>query len=149
MEEYNYNLFVGNIITAIFMIIACYFGTIKFHERQHGLSSNPINEFITVGFLEDSPTVIESKKQPSAPNQLKSKHKPKAKPVSDTKKTVVKEKIVRNENNFTPLQQDCHDALKSLKVTNKEAQYLVHTIFNTHDPKTIQDFLQLAFVRGK
>lgn len=150
MEEYNHNLLLGNVFTAIFMIIACYFGTIKFHQTQAG-QSLPINDYITLGFIEEEPTVIEKKVQIQQPQK---KQRQKISKNADSHKNnvttkPVKTKVNRNQNGFTELQQDCHDALLGLKVTKKEAQYLVHAIFNNHNPKTIQEFLQLAFMRGK
>lgn len=149
MEEYNYNLLLGNVVTAIFMIIACYFGTIKFHQTQAGIC-NPlsIDDFIPVGYIEESPTVI------GKPRSVKIKPTPKTKTTHNINKkqpqtTKKPAPAPRNNDGFTELQQDCYDALKGLKVTAKEARYLIHTIFNKHNPKTIQDFLQLAFVRGK
>lgn len=149
MEEYNYNLLVGNVVTAIFMVIACYFGTIKFHSTQFGLSKPiGIDDFIPLGHVEDMLTPI-SKIEPAKVRSTQVK-KPRSNSVKPKQKVIHKEKAApRNESGFTELQQDCYDALKGLKVTAKEAKYLVHSIFNKHNPKTIQDFLQLAFVRGK
>ncbi len=60
-----------------------------------------------------------------------------------------KPKIARNQDGYTSLQQDCFDALKSVGIkTVKERKYLVNAIFNDNDPKTIQEFLHIAF-RGK
>jgi hypothetical protein len=150
MEEYNHNLLLGNVFTAIFMIIACYFGTIKFHQTQAGQSS-PINDYITIGFIEEEPTVIEKKTTIKSPPSEQRKKANKKVATNKNTKTVrpVQSKVSRNQNGFTELQQDCHDALLGLKVTKKEAQYLVHTIFNKENPNTIQEFLQLAFMRGK
>ena len=145
MQEFEYNLFLGKVCTAIFMIIACYFGTIKFHQTQYGLSK-PINDFFPLGFIEETPIVIE--KAPAIINNDNAKRK---KTTQKPKKIMhpPKPQIIRNNLGFTPLQQDCYDALKGLKVTAKEAKYLIHTIFNKHNPQTIQEFLHLAFMRGK
>jgi hypothetical protein len=148
MEEYNHNLLLGNVFTAIFMIIACYFGTIKFHQTQADQSS-PINDYITIGFIEEEPTLIEKKTTIKLPPSKQRKKANKKVATNKNSKTITPAKINRNQNEFTALQQDCHDALLGLKVTKKEAQYLVHTIFNKENPKTIQEFLQLAFMRGK
>jgi hypothetical protein len=147
MEEYNYNILVGNVVTAIFMIIACYFGTIKFHQTQAGVCKPvSMDDFIPVGYIEDAATPI-CRTEPTKPVQI---NKPTTHRTIKPKPKTVKRKteIPRNTDGFTELQQDCYDALKGLKVTAKEAKYLVHSIFNKHNPKTIQDFLQLAFVRG-
>lgn len=50
---------------------------------------------------------------------------------------------------YTPLQQDCYDALIGLKMTKKEAKFVVNNTFNKHDINTIQEFLSLAFIRPK
>lgn len=58
-------------------------------------------------------------------------------------------KTNRNHNGYTPLQQDCFDALKSLGIKAvKERKFIVSNTFNKHDPKTIQDFLKVALHRG-
>ena len=55
----------------------------------------------------------------------------------------------KNADGSTQLQQDCFDALKSLGVkTKKERTFIVHNTFNKHTPTTIQEFLQLALMRG-
>lgn len=55
----------------------------------------------------------------------------------------------RNANGYTQLQQDCFDALKSLGVrTHKERTFIVNSTFNKYNPKTIQEFLKLALMRG-
>jgi hypothetical protein len=55
----------------------------------------------------------------------------------------------KNADGYTQLQQDCLDALKALGVkTKKERTFIVHTTFNKHNPTTIQEFLQLALIRG-
>lgn len=55
----------------------------------------------------------------------------------------------KNADGYTQLQQDCFDALKSLGVkTKKERTFIVHNTFNKHTPTTIQEFLQLALMRG-
>lgn len=137
MDEYNYNILLGNVTTAIFMIIACYVGTIKFHQTQNGLSQPiSIDDFIPLGYVEEDPQPIN---KPIKAIKSRGIERPKKQPIKPVK---------RNANGFTELQQDCYDALKGLKISNKESKYLVHSIFNKHNPKTIQDFLQLAFMRA-
>ena len=51
----------------------------------------------------------------------------------------------RNSRGYTQLQQDCFDALKSLGIKAvRERDYIISSTFNKHNPKTIQEFLQLA-----
>ena len=58
-------------------------------------------------------------------------------------------KTNRNHNGYTPLQQDCFDALKSLGIKAvRERKFIVSNTFNKHDPKTLQDFLKVALHRG-
>jgi outer membrane biosynthesis protein TonB len=66
--------------------------------------------------------------------------KPKTKPETQPKQV---ERLV-----YTPLQQDCYDALIGLKMTKKEAKFVVNNTFNKHDINTIQEFLALAFIRS-
>jgi hypothetical protein len=55
----------------------------------------------------------------------------------------------KKDDGYTDLQKDCFEALKSLGVkTNKERTFLIHNTFNNHNPKTVQEFLQLALVRN-
>jgi hypothetical protein len=41
--------------------------------------------------------------------------------------------------------RDCNSAMKSLKVPSNERKYLIAKIFNEHSPKTVQEFIALAF----
>lgn len=60
-----------------------------------------------------------------------------------------KEEEQRNSNGYNQLQQDCFDALEALGVkTKKERTFIVNNTFNKHNPKTVQDFLQVALIRG-
>lgn len=145
MDEFTHTINISNFVTAIFMIIACYFGTIRFHETRHGMHK-PFNDFIPIGFIEESLTPIE-KRTHATIEKAHISERPKKQPIIQKANNARKE-IPRNKNGFTRLQQDCFDALKGLKVTKKEATYIVHTVFNKHNPQTIQEFLQLAFMRG-
>jgi len=44
------------------------------------------------------------------------------------------------------LKEDCNAAMKSLGVDYKQRQYLLKTIFNKFNPKTVEEFLRQAFV---
>lgn len=60
-----------------------------------------------------------------------------------------KSKAKRNSNGYTDLQQDCYEALRSLGVkTARERKFVVNNTFNQHNPKTVEEFLSLAMVRG-
>lgn len=43
------------------------------------------------------------------------------------------------------LMRDCNSAMKSLRVPSNERKYLIAKIFNEHSPKTVQEFIALAF----
>ena len=59
------------------------------------------------------------------------------------------QKVQRNHNGYTELQQDCFDALKSLGIKAvRERQFIISNTFNKHDVKTVQDFLKVALHRG-
>lgn len=45
------------------------------------------------------------------------------------------------------LKRDCNSAMKSLKVPANERKYLLTKVFNDHSPKTVQEFITLAFKR--
>jgi len=59
------------------------------------------------------------------------------------------QKVQRNHNGYTELQQDCFDSLKSLGIKAvRERQFIISNTFNKHDIKTVQDFLKVALHRG-
>jgi hypothetical protein len=65
------------------------------------------------------------------------------------KESLPKKEEHRNSNGYTQLQQDCFDALAALGVkTKKERTFIVNNTFNQHNPKTVQEFLQLALIRA-
>lgn len=43
------------------------------------------------------------------------------------------------------LKEDCNAAMKSLGVDYNQRQYLLKTIFNKFNPKTVEEFLRQAF----
>lgn len=46
------------------------------------------------------------------------------------------------------LKQECNLAMKSLGVGSKERKYLISVVFEKHNPKSVQEFLQKAFIRN-
>lgn len=50
---------------------------------------------------------------------------------------------------YSEFQQECFEALKGLGTSVKESKFIVNTVFNNHNPKTLQEFINLAFIRGK
>jgi hypothetical protein len=83
--------------------------------------------------------IITPKTKPVATQIPKPKLRPKTQPKTQSQQT---ERLV-----YTQLQQDCYDALIGLKMTKKEAKFVVNNTFNKHDINTIQEFLALAFIR--
>ena len=79
----------------------------------------------------------------------KSKTQPKRNAARPATQQVQSQKVQRNHNGYTDLQQDCFDALKSLGIKAvRERQFIISNTFNKHDVKTVQDFLQVALHRG-
>ena len=117
----------------------------------------------TLATVKDSPEVIIQPSQVQPPpvpkpktkkTKNKKKSKTKAKPQSNIKaarkpshKPIASSS--RNKNGYTELQQDCFEALKSLGMkTVRERKFIVSTVFNDHNPNTVQDFLKLALSRS-
>lgn len=45
---------------------------------------------------------------------------------------------------YTKLHEDCFLALRGLGMSAKESKFIVHSTFNKHDVKTVQEFIYLA-----
>lgn len=69
--------------------------------------------------------------------------------LEEKKETNNKDKQTKDRTGeYTDLQMDCIAALKSLGIkTKKEQKFLVNNIFNKHNPKTVEEFIKLAFAR--
>ena len=66
-----------------------------------------------------------------------------------TKKKKTRKKKKAQAQGYNQLQQDCLDALKSIGVkTARERKFIVNSTFNKHNPKSVQEFLSLAMMRG-
>tara|TARA_Y100000385_G_scaffold195050_1_gene201907 strand:+ start:9328 stop:9687 length:360 start_codon:yes stop_codon:yes gene_type:complete len=72
-----------------------------------------------------------------APQQTPAKPKP-LKPKPETVKVIDEEERV--------LKTDCELALKKLGCDNKHSKYIIKMTFEKHSPKTVEEFLQKAFV---
>jgi hypothetical protein len=122
-----------------------------------------ISDKIVLAEYEDSSMQQQMNNQvspPPVPKAKKRKKKPSTKPKSSSKKanmqaarkpsaTPTKPAVERNQNGYTSLQQDCFDALKSLGIKAvRERKFIVSTVFNEHDPSTVQDFLKVALSRS-
>jgi len=91
------------------------------------------------------PPVPKTKTKAKAKPKKKANMQAARKPSSAPSKPAVE----RNQNGYTPLQQDCFDALKSLGIKGvRERKYIVSKTFNEHDPKTIQEFLTITMSRS-
>ena len=91
--------------------------------------------------------------QPRQSSRTKQKRKKKTQPKRNAARPATQsaqpQKVQRNHNGYTELQQDCFDALKSLGIKAvRERQFIISNTFNKHDIKTVQDFLQVALYRG-
>lgn len=109
---------IGNIFATIFTLMILYY---FFKEVFSNKEPIHINDFFTIGYIEDSNNVTVN----------------------------VKNKIIKDvKNNFESQQLylDCIDALHALGMKKTEAKKKAKEIFasSTNPPKTVQDFLVIA-----
>ena len=101
--------------------------------------SDPSKHITLTSYLTD----FEDKSKPEV--TLKEIHEPKK--TTKTKLANIKPPPVPpapKEDNLD-LKRDCNSAMKSLKVPANERKYLLTKVFNDHSPKTVQEFITLAF----
>lgn len=84
--------------------------------------------------------------QEQLPYQVKAIIQEQKSVAKNDKPTVSKKKVSQEYDEF---QQECFDALKGLGTSAKESKFIVNTVFNKHTPKDLQEFINLAFIRGK
>lgn len=103
--------------------------------------SDPRKHLTIISYLTD----FEEKTQPSS---TKTKSAQRQKKDVEFNKESNKNKPSRQaeEKPNEQLKEDCNAAMKSLGVDYKQRQYLLKTIFNKFNPKTVEDFLRQAFV---
>ena len=75
------------------------------------------------------------------------KQKPTPKPVVENKPKNAQPKKPVERKAYTPLQQDCYEALLALGMGKKESKFVVNNTFNNHDIKTIEEFLYTSLRR--
>lgn len=82
-------------------------------------------------------------------NKTKKDHVQEIKKDSE-KKVKLKPKAKKVEKKeYTPLQQDCFDALIALGMKKNEAKYVVNSTFNKTNVTSVQEFLQIALIKPK
>lgn len=60
--------------------------------------------------------------------------------------SVTVKRTTKKKDEYSELQIDCMEALKAIGVkTKKERIFLLHKIFNEHNPSTVQEFISKAF----
>lgn len=102
---------------------------------------DPSKHLTIISYLTD----FEEKTQPSS---TKTKSAQRKKKDVEFNKESNKNKPSRQaeEKPNEQLKEDCNAAMKSLGVDYKQRQYLLKTIFNKFNPKTVEEFLRQAFV---
>lgn len=99
--------------------------------------SDPSKHITLASYLtdfEDKPKAKTCRPKPEV--VLQKIHKP---------KKVTKPKPEPKEESNKELKEDCNAAMKSIGVDSKQRKYLLQTVFDKHSPKTVEDFLRLAF----
>ena len=114
----------------------------EYEESSEQQQVNPATQaYVNI----QAPPVPKPKRKPKTKAKKKANMQAARKPSSAPSKPAVE----RNQNGYTPLQQDCFDALKSLGIKGvRERKYIVSKTFNEHDPKTIQEFLTITMSRS-
>ena len=113
------------------------FLTALFLKSFYDSYSNPQKHFTLTEYVTLQP--IGDK---DAPRQRPAKPKPlKPKPLKPKPETV---KVIDEEERA--LKTDCELALKKLGCDNKHSKYIIKMTFEKHSPKTVEEFLQKAFV---
>lgn len=148
---------MGHETSIVSTFLACGLVVVFLIHFLQGLQSGKsiLNEGIELFTYEPeaAPTVtatVQSRppRQSSKPKRKK-KTQPKRNAARPAAQPVQPQKVQRNHNGYTELQQDCFDALKSLGIKAvRERQFIISNTFNKHDIKTVQDFLQVALHRG-
>ena len=112
-----------------------------------------LNEGIELFTYESEAAPTLQVQQPRQSSRPKPKRKKKTQPNRNAARPATQQaqqqKVQRNHNGYTDLQQDCFDSLKSLGIKAvRERQFIISNTFNKHDIKTVQDFLKVALHRG-
>lgn len=81
-------------------------------------------------------------------NKIKNENTKKPKHTNEYINNIKKEELEKQEQEkklILSLKKDCDLAMKSLGTDSKQRKYLLQKIFSTHKPKTVQEFITLAY----
>lgn len=138
---------VGVMMAAIFII-----GVIMMTIQKMSMDNTTINDMYDIGIVRNedhmAPVIIATPKprKTRKPSVAKVPKQKVEKPVVQ-KTPAIKPPKPLEKVGYTPLQQDCYDALIALKMGKKEAKFVVNATFNKHDINTVQEFLYTALRR--
>lgn len=122
--------------TMMFLCVCIYF----FMDKKNHY--NLKDDFIIAEYKTQVITNPKPKNKKIIKKQTPKQSKPKKQKVDKNIKS--KEK---KANEYSPLQQDCFDALIALGMSKKESKFVVNHTFNHRNPKTIQEFLSIALIK--
>jgi len=127
---------ISFVCTIIFAIIA-FFSFLVTQKTSH-------SDFFEIGYIVDTkPTRI--KKTSQSPRRPVAVKPAAPKVVVQTKPKIKVEKQTKQKPDLTQFHKDCIDALISLGMRKKEATKRMQDIVKKYQPKTIQEFIQVAF----
>jgi len=135
--------FISNITVLIIVGIFWHsFFQAFFDKRKH---INSLAEYLLLVEHE-----YENSERKSELTKTKPIKKSKAKKTTKQKKSdlhvdkTVSEEIQKN-NEINQLKEDCNLAMQAIHVKAKERKFLIQTVFEKHNPKTVEEFLRKAF----
>jgi hypothetical protein len=143
------------LMMTIIFVIGIIASAIKSYNQTDGIILNDNFELGTINnnkqnFQATITYKPKTSKQQYAP-QPSAAIKPAKKPIQ---KPVVKNKLKNEQPQkpverkvYTPLQQDCYDALLVLGMGKKESKFVVNNTFNNHDINSVEEFLYTALRR--
>jgi len=140
--------FIINVCTVGFILLVLYFAATT--KKSHCLSNDLIDILYEVPPRQNivvTKPVVRKTKNPK-PSVVQKPKPVIAQPVKQEPKPEIKiqPKPKLTKNTFTPLHEDCMNALLSLGMKKKEAVSTVIDIFSKHDITCIEDFIKKAFV---
>ena len=142
-KEFNVVDFISNITVLIIVVIFWHsFFQAFFDKKKH---INSLAEYLLLVEHES-----ENTKHVSESTKAKPIQKSKVKKIKKPKKTYapadtgVSEEERKNEE-INKLKEDCNLAMQAIHVKAKERKFLIQTVFEKHNPKTVEEFLRKAF----
>jgi len=139
----------GSIVSDFIAILLILVFVVKFIEGAKSGKKIDLDNIELFKIQETQIVEVPTVTQKTVKQKSRSKNKTKSEqlPLQESLVPIISEP--RNKYGYTPLQQDCFDALKSLGIkTIKERKFIVQNTFNKHNPSTIQDFLKVALHRN-